>query len=38
MTWTDAIITVLQQSKNNDEYIPMHYIDITNSIVENNFK
>lgn len=38
MTWTDAIITVLQHSKNNDEYIPMHYIDITNSIVENNFK
>lgn len=38
MTCTDGIIKVLQQSKNNDEYIPMHYIDITNSIVENNFK
>ncbi len=38
MTWTDAIIKVLQQNQNNGEYIPMHYIDITNSIVENNFK
>lgn len=35
MTWKEAIIFVLKQNKLGDEYVPMHYRDITDIIIEN---
>ena len=37
MKWIDAIIKVLNENKqDNGEYIPMHYRDVTNAIIERN--
>ena len=36
MTWKDAVLQILQQNKKGDGYVPMHYRDITNAIIENN--
>lgn len=36
LTWKDAVVHILQQSRKGDEYSPMHYRDITNAIIENN--
>lgn len=39
MKWIDAIITVLQNSRTeNDLYEPMHYVDITNAIIDGNLR
>ena len=36
MTWKEAILTILKDSKKGDVYVPMHYRDITNAIFEND--
>lgn len=38
MTWKDAIIKTLQENVRNKEYIPMHYKEITDVILNNNLK
>lgn len=38
MIWKEAIILVLQNNKENGEFRPMHYRDITDSIIENNLR
>lgn len=36
MTWKEAIKKVLEENKIGDSYLPMHYRDITNKIIEDN--
>lgn len=36
MTWKAAAIYILQQNQKNGEFVPMHYRDITNAILEND--
>lgn len=36
MTWKEAIIKVLSDNKIGDSYLPMHYRDITNKIIDEN--
>lgn len=36
MTWKEAIRTILLQNKVGDSYLPMHYRDITDKIIEAN--
>lgn len=36
MTWKEAIKKVLEENKIGDSYLPMHYRDITNKIIEEN--
>lgn len=38
MTWKDAIVHILQNNKAGDEYLPMHYRDITNTIIEQQLR
>ena len=38
MTWKECIVYILQNNRQNDQYKPMHYRDITNSIVEQNLR
>ena len=38
MTWKEAVIYTLQQNKKNNEYLPMHFRDITDYIAENNLR
>lgn len=39
MKWIDAIVAVLQNNKaENGDYEPMHYVDITNAIIDGNFR
>lgn len=38
MTWKESIIYILQNNKLNEEYRPMHYRDITNSIIEQKLR
>ena len=38
MTWKEAIILVLQNNKEDGEFRPMHYRDITDSIIEKNLR
>lgn len=38
MTWKEAIIFVLQNNKENGQFRPMHYRDITDSIIEKNLR
>lgn len=38
MTWKDAIIYVMQNNKSNGECQPMHYRDITDSIIEQQLR
>ena len=38
MIWKEAIILILQNNKENGEFRPMHYRDITDSIIENNLR
>jgi len=34
MTWKNAIISVLQENRQGNKYVPMHYRDITDLIIE----
>lgn len=36
MTWKEAIKKVLEENKIGDSYLPMHYRDITNKIIDEN--
>lgn len=36
MTWKEAIKKVLEENKIGDFYLPMHYRDITNKIIDEN--
>ena len=36
MTWKEAIKKVLEENKIGDSYLPMHYRDITDKIIEEN--
>jgi hypothetical protein len=39
MKWLDAIIKVLQNNKSeNGDFEPMHYVDITNAIIDGNLR
>lgn len=38
MTWKEAIILVLQNNKENGEFRPMHYREITDTIIEKNLR
>ena len=39
MKWVDAIISVLKNNRSESgEYEPMHYVDITNAIIDGNLR